>query len=350
MSDALKDMDALLDIAVDKYAETMGGRIIAGLAKDPIVSRRNLSRVLLAAALQSTNAGARAYLEEQSPGSGKDPDSGPGPAVVPPTEARPKFIRPNGDPYYARKWGKFWDVEVLQKGRETGQFILLIGPPGTGKTAMAEAAFGEDLLTIVITGETRVGELVGGFIPDGKDGWRWIDGPLLTAVREGRPILIDEILLADPKVLSVLYPLMDGRDFLDVTENPEIGVINAEPGFYIIGAGNPNVPGARMSEALVSRFPVHVEVTTDWELLESLGIDDTLTTFASSLAARQASGTISWAPQFREILAFQKTEQTWGREFAVKNLMRKVPPADWDEVQPLAVTTFTARSVVRATI
>ena len=103
------------------------------------------------------------------------------------------YVRPNGETYTSRGWGDHADIEVLRKGRILKQYALLYGPPGTGKTALLEAAFGDDLITIIGTGDTEVADFVGGYIQTPSGGFEWIDGPLVQAIEQGKVLLIDEI-------------------------------------------------------------------------------------------------------------------------------------------------------------
>jgi nitric oxide reductase NorQ protein len=248
-----------------------------------------------------------------------------------------KYPRPNGEDYYTRKWGEHDDVEVLRKARDNSQFVLLYGAPGCGKTAVVEAAFGENLHTVLGSGDTEVSDLVGGYVQTPSGGFVWEDGPLLKAAEKGQTLLIDEIGLIDPKVLSIAYGLMDGRREYTVTANPERGTVKAKDGFYVIAATNPNAPGVRLSEALLSRFTIHAEMTTDWALSKKLGAPSTIVTAAQNLAKKQQTGEVSWAPQMRELLAFRDLSKSFGTKFAIANLLAAAPELD----RPVVADVFT---------
>ncbi len=252
-------------------------------------------------------------------------------------EGEESYPRPNGDLYYGRKWGDNTDVEVLRKAREAGQYVMLYGVPGTGKTAMVEAAFPEELYTILGSGDTEVSDLVGGYVQTPSGGFEWVDGVLTRAASEGKVLLIDEIGLIDPKVLSVVYGLMDGRRELVVTANPERGVVKAQEGFYVVSATNPNVAGVRLSEALLSRFSIQVEMTTDWSLAKKLGVPQTAVVASQNLAKKQENGETSWSPQMRELLAFRDLAKMFGTKWAVQNLLASAPEID----RPVASDVFT---------
>ena len=250
------------------------------------------------------------------------------------------YTRPNGREYYARQWGEHSDVEVCRKARDNKQFILLYGNPGCGKTALVEASFGEDLYTIIGTGDTEVGDFLGGYVQTPSGGFEWIDGVLTKAVEEGKVLLIDEVGLIDPKVMSLVYGLMDGRDELVITSNPERGTIKAKQGFYVICATNPNAVGVRLSEALLSRCVIQAEMTTDWSLAKKLGVPASATTLAQNLSKKQLAGEVSWSPQFRELEAFRDLSKSFGTKWAVSNLIATAPEMDRPVVIDVATRVF----------
>jgi MoxR-like ATPase len=251
-----------------------------------------------------------------------------------------KYPRPNGEDYYSRKWGEHDDIMVLRKARGMSSYVLLYGAPGCGKTALVEAAFCEEeggLQTVLGSGDTEVADLVGGYVQTPSGGFVWEDGPLLKAAESGGVLLIDEVGLIDPKVLSIVYGLMDGRREYTVTANPERGTVKAADGFYVIAATNPNAPGVRLSEALLSRFAIHAEMTTDWSLARKLGAPVAVVTAAQNLAKKQQSSEVSWAPQMRELLAFRDLASAFGTQFAIANLLAAAPEMD----RPVVADIFT---------
>jgi nitric oxide reductase NorQ protein len=248
--------------------------------------------------------------------------------------------RPNGELYWPRKLAGGTDLEVLRRLRATrpAQYVLLYGPPGTGKTAMVEAAF-PDLLTIAGTGDTVVEDFVGNYVPLPGGGYEFAYGPLVTAMREGRPLLVDDATLIPPRVLSVLYPAMDGRRAIHLTSYRNEPV-EAADGFYVIAGHNPGVHGAVLTEALASRFGVHIEVTTDWDLARRLKVDNRAVAAAIDLNKELAHGNVTWAPQLRELLGFAHLHKTLSLATAVSNLAGRAPDHDREAVIKVLATHF----------
>jgi hypothetical protein len=235
-------------------------------------------------------------------------------------------MRPNGMAYHPRQLSGMADVTALRKLREAGVAALMYGPPGTGKTSVIEAAF-PDLVTVQGDGDTTVADLVGEYTQTGDGRYVFVHGPLVRAMREGRTLFIDDATLIPPTVLAVVYPAMDGRRQIIVKANGG-ETVDAAPGFYVVAGHNPGVHGAVLTDALSSRFSAQVHVSTDYDLAAQLHVDRRAVKVARNLSTRQANGEVGWAPQLRELLAFQKIADVLGASAAAGNLVGTAPEDD----------------------
>jgi nitric oxide reductase NorQ protein len=246
--------------------------------------------------------------------------------------------RPNGTAYHPRLLSGMPDVTALRKLREAGVAALMYGPPGTGKTSVVEAAF-PDLLTVQGDGDTTVADLVGEYTQTGDGRYVFIHGPLVRAMREGRTLFIDDATLIPPTVLAVVYPAMDGRRQIVVKANGG-EIVDAAPGFYVVAGHNPGVHGAVLTDALSSRFAAQIHVSTDYDLATQLDIDKRAVKIARNLATRHEKGEVGWAPQLRELLAFQKIAEVLGADAAAGNLIGAAPEDDRPTVAAVVRQVF----------
>lgn len=263
------------------------------------------------------------------------------PAALTPIGEQPL---PKGRVYKPRTVGGFEDLAWLRSCRDYGEHVLSYGPPGTGKSAMVMAAFGMDAAhedpddpdsplihrgfeTIVCSVDTTEADFFGTFVQDPDTGrFIWSPGPLHRAVLYSIPLYVDEIFLADSRVLSAtLYPLMDDRDLLRIPANPTLPPIPVRQGFSVIASGNPDVPGAVFSEALRSRFSSLLEINSDWRLARELGTPAKLVQVASNLDHQRREGTLTWSPQIRELTQFNTHAKRRGEEYAVQALIGSAP-------------------------
>lgn len=143
------------------------------------------------------------------------------------------------------------------------QPCLVEGPTSTSKTSAIRflaSLVGAEVLRVNLNGQTDTSELLGRYVPEGA-GWRFQEGVLPLALRNGWWVILDEVNLAEPSVLERLNPCLERVPELVLTEGSGTrfgpgGDVEVHPGFRVFATMNPAEYAGRsvLSEAFRDRF------------------------------------------------------------------------------------------------
>ena len=164
-------------------------------------------------------------------------------------------------------WGNFNMVKQVIKSRMFYP-LFVTGLSGNGKTLMVKevcSRLNREYVRANITIETDEDDLIGGFrLLNGETVWH--DGPVVTAMKRGAILLLDEVDLASNKIMC-LQPVLEGSSIY----LKKIGKwVHPTPGFNVIATANTKGQGSDdgrfigtniMNESFLERFPVTVEQT-----------------------------------------------------------------------------------------
>jgi MoxR-like ATPase len=157
-----------------------------------------------------------------------------------------------------------------------GKHLLLGGPPGTGKTTLAEAlcraVVGTNYDVTTATADWTTFDTIGGYLPDGQ-GLQFVPGVVLRSLRTAGWLIIDEVNRADiDKAFGPLFTVLSGGE-------GAAGRTSVLP--YTTSDGNPitiewaTKPGS--SEGVYA-------ITPSWRLIGTLNVSDKASLFRLSFA------------------------------------------------------------------
>jgi hypothetical protein len=212
-----------------------------------------------------------------------------------------------GNMYLSRTGLAPYDTDVETVGgwlaapRNVVGGVMLLGAPGGGKTALAQAACthaDREYTVITATPDHTKDSLFMRFVGEGKgeDGTAFVKATLADAAIRGLTVIVDEFWLFVDGVKPLFYPLADGSHWLP-EGNLDGTAAAIHPDTRLIITANPQVRGASLPEPIGSRFAgTTLRIETSGAMLRDLGIDEAV------VAAWEALGTAGiWRPQIREM-------------------------------------------------
>jgi nitric oxide reductase NorQ protein len=211
-------------------------------------------------------------------------------------------------------------IQTINKACDSGLFVIIIGPKGTGKTSLVRdfaRIKGQKLESVNFSLRTRESHLVGTkTLDDGTVSFN--EGILTKSMREGSMLYLDEINSAEADVLLRLDEALDDRRQISLKESTG-EVVKAKENWFVIATINPltHTGTKELPPQILSRFPVRISLEYPPEDIELTIVKKYVSgnheselvqgiKLANILRQAAAVEELFYSPSLRETIAFGK--------------------------------------------
>lgn len=237
------------------------------------------------------------------------------------------------------------DLDVFAMADAQNLNVLIEGPTGSGKTSgsMAYAAREKKMFYAVPSHSgAEQSQLFGKYVPDGKGGFVWVDGPVTTLVRHGGVLLINEVNFLPERIASVLFGLLDKRRLIQLLDHKGETIL-AHKDLLIVADCNPGYRGTRaLNEAFRNRFAIKMFWDYDDSVEQHLIKSKSLIRMAKQF--RAAGDQYRTPISTNMLIEFERFVALAGIDFAVINFLNTFPGDERSSAQ-LVVNTHQANIV-----
>jgi MoxR-like ATPase len=184
-----------------------------------------------------------------------------------------------------------WDV-TMTKLIEAHVFpqvlfrALLFGISRAGKSTLGQKLFPNNWERIACNRDMTTDDMIGGMsLVNGST--KWLDGPAVRALRQGKALILDEVNYVSPECRPYLHAIMDDPPAITLPTGERV---NAAPGYCVLGTTN-ELP-SELPLPIYDRFDVVLKVLELSDgLVKSLG---RFATPAKNAAHKQAKKYSTW--------------------------------------------------------
>lgn len=215
------------------------------------------------------------------------------------------------------KFGNFSDVKVILMSKLFYP-IFITGESGNGKTMMVEQVCAElkrELYRVNFTPLTDESDLLGDkTLIDGNVVFE--EGAVITAMKRGAVLLLDEIDYATAQGFTVLQSVLEGKPFL----NKKTGeIVTPAEGFTVIATANTKGKGSDdgrfvgtqfLNEAFLERFAITIEQQYPSRVVERKILVNELTSITGEPHELFANNLVDWADAIRKTFADGGSNET----------------------------------------